>query len=320
MRLIITILTIWFFYMFYADQWYLYLTNYFIAVTMLVGSFIAGASSEGGGAIAFPVMTLIYQIPPEVARNFSLGIQSIGMLCASNFIIRKGIPIEKKYLLLACSGGAIGIILGTHLFSNNVSAPYIKMLFFSIWLSFAFVLFYLNHINKRQVVCILPPIDRYEQFSIIIIGFIGGILTSITGSGIDIMTFSYVTMRYKLSEKVATPTSIIIMTVNSIIGFLIHFLYQHDFGAEEFNYWLVSIPVVIFGAPLGAFVISKLNRFYIAGGLYIIIVVQFIGAWIVIKPDAKLCMFSLGVFISGIVFFLISGRTISISKIFKRDP
>ena len=36
-------------------------------------------TSEGGGAVAFPVMTLALGIPPAVARDFSLMIQSCGM-------------------------------------------------------------------------------------------------------------------------------------------------------------------------------------------------------------------------------------------------
>ena len=37
-------------------------------------------TSEGGGAVAFPVMTLALEIPPSVARDFSLMIQSCGKI------------------------------------------------------------------------------------------------------------------------------------------------------------------------------------------------------------------------------------------------
>ncbi|MEZ6091362.1 MAG: hypothetical protein R3C05_25760 [Pirellulaceae bacterium] len=50
-----------------------------IAPTMLVGSFIAGSTSAGGGAVAFPVMTLLFGVAPPVARDFSLMIQTVGM-------------------------------------------------------------------------------------------------------------------------------------------------------------------------------------------------------------------------------------------------
>ena len=35
-------------------------------------------TSEGGGAVAFPVMTLALHINPQVARDFSLMIQACG--------------------------------------------------------------------------------------------------------------------------------------------------------------------------------------------------------------------------------------------------
>ena len=57
----------------------LFPTRYELAITMIFGAFIAGSTSEGGGAVAFPVMTLLLHIIPEVSRDFSLMIQSVGM-------------------------------------------------------------------------------------------------------------------------------------------------------------------------------------------------------------------------------------------------
>jgi uncharacterized membrane protein YfcA len=45
---------------------------------MIFGAIVGGATSEGGGAIAFPVMTLALGITPSVARDFSIMIQSCG--------------------------------------------------------------------------------------------------------------------------------------------------------------------------------------------------------------------------------------------------
>lgn len=60
-------------------------------VTMIVGALVAGMTSEGGGAIAFPVslshncilpvvevMTFILHMAPKNGRDFSIVIQSIG--------------------------------------------------------------------------------------------------------------------------------------------------------------------------------------------------------------------------------------------------
>ena len=62
--------------------------------TMVFASFVAGATSEGGGAIAFPIMTLILDIEPSIARDFALMIQSVGMGMATFFIVVKGIKVD----------------------------------------------------------------------------------------------------------------------------------------------------------------------------------------------------------------------------------
>jgi len=64
---LILILGIWSIYMIQHNVWGLFKEFWFMSVTMVFGSFIAGASAEGGGAVAFPVMTLIFKIQPEVA-------------------------------------------------------------------------------------------------------------------------------------------------------------------------------------------------------------------------------------------------------------
>lgn len=296
-------LILWGLYMQITGKWDLFIDNWFMTVTMIFGSFIAGASSEGGGAVAFPVMTLAFSIPPETARNFSLAIQSVGMTAASYFIIARKIRIELKYLLPVSAGGALGIYFGTIYIVPFIPPPFAKMLFVSFWLSFGLVLFYVNEINNRKTVDKLPRFQWHEKIAIFVVGMIGGSISSLLGSGLDIFSFSYVTMRYHLSEKVATPTSVVIMAINSIVGFTIHRWVLSDFGPAETNYWLVCIPVVIFGAPIGAYFINAQTRQFISKFLYIVIVLQFVGALLIIRPTGDLLYFSILVFVFGLFFF-----------------
>jgi len=296
-------LIIWFLYMTSAGQWPLFSDLWFMSLTMAFGSFIAGASAEGGGAVAFPVMTLIFKIPPEVARNFSLAIQSIGMGTASLLIISRKIKVEYRYLIPVSIGGTIGIILASVYIAPLVVPVYAKMLFVSFWLSFGLVLFYSNEVYKRKTQESLPQMKTFEKLTLVVIGLFGGSLSALLGSGLDIFSFSYVTMRYHLSEKVATPTSVIIMAINAIVGFITHWFLIGDFGTQEFNYWLVCIPVVVFGAPLGAYFISNRTRAFISRFLIFVIVLQFIGAVLIIKPAGTLLIFSAIVFFVGVFFF-----------------
>jgi uncharacterized membrane protein YfcA len=293
----------WIFYMTTQDLWVLFRDYWFISLTMVAGSFIAGASSEGGGAVAFPVMTLIFNIEPVVARNFSLAIQSIGMTAASFVILKKKFPIEVRYLYPVSIGGMLGIVLGTLLLVPLIPAAYAKMLFVAIWLSFGIVLFYINKIYRRRVIDRLPRLSGQEQLQLGLVGVIGGGLSAILGSGIDIFSFSYVTMRYHLNEKVATPTSVIAMAINAVVGFLFHILFLRDFSNEAFNYWMVSIPVVLIGAPMGAYFINQKTRTFVAGLLYVIILLQFTGAVMIIRPTGKLLIVTVAALLFGLLFF-----------------
>lgn len=301
-----TIFLLWLGYMSYTNQWYLFKDYWFMTVTMIFGSFIAGATAEGGGAVAFPVMTLIFKIAPPIARNFSLAIQSCGMTSATYFILTRKIPIEKTYLILCSIGGVFGLFLGGYWIAPYLAPAYTKMFFVSLWLSFAAVLFYLNSHKNREVREQLPTLSTKGNFFLVFIGLLGGIVTSIAGSGIDILTFSVVTTRYRLSEKVATPTSVCLMSGNTVIGFLFHTFIIKDFGIQEFHYWLVAIPVVVFFAPFGAYFISNKTRDFIVKILYLVLIVQFIGAFLIIPAwkSWSLLLFTFGVFLAGLLLFL----------------
>ena len=299
----VLILGIWAITMAYFNKWSLFGNYWPMTLTMVFGSFIAGASAEGGGAVAFPVMTLLMKIPPDAARNFSLAIQSIGMTAASILIISRGIKVNWSYLKLASIGGAIGIILGTYFILPHIAPEYVKILFVSFWLSFGFVLYYVNEIDKRNTTDTLPRFNLASKTTMVLVGILGGTLSSLLGSGLDIFSFSYITMRYRLSEKVATPTSVVIMAINSIVGFILHSAVIRDFEVVEMNYWLVSIPVVIIGAPLGAYFINQKTRQFISRFLYLIIVVQFLTAYWIIGPTGNLLLFSIGCFGIGLFIF-----------------
>src|SRR6056297_1196379 len=84
---------VWIAAMVLSNRWSLFLDNWFMSVTMAVGSFVAGSTSQGGGAVAFPVMTLGFDIAPKGARDFSMMIQSVGMTSASVAILWRRIAV-----------------------------------------------------------------------------------------------------------------------------------------------------------------------------------------------------------------------------------
>jgi uncharacterized membrane protein YfcA len=305
---LVGVLAGWGYYMWSTGSFVLYREHWAAPLTMVLGSFVAGASSEGGGAVAFPVFTLLLGIEPATARNFSFAIQSIGMTAASLLIFSLKIPVEKTVIRYTVPGGLLGIAFGTWLLVPLISPTLVKLFFVSLWLSFGFALYLTNLNPGRPVFNSLRQNLPSDRLLLLATGFAGGCITAIFGNGIDMLTFCLIVLFYQISEKVATPTSVVVMTFNTIFGFLLHLFVIKDFQLQAFHDWLCSIPVVVFFAPLGAYVISKLNRLVIATLLYCIIVVQFIGALWVIRPNMHQGLFSVAVCLSGIVLFSLLKR------------
>lgn len=296
--------TIWLIFFTTDSRWHLFAENWFMPITMAFGSFIAGSTSEGGGAVAFPVMTMLFDIKPTVARDFALMIQSVGMTAAAIAIWQNRIPVETRALIFAGLGGAVGIIL-----SLEVIAPYVppvaaKMFFVSLWLSFGVALLWLNRDSQIRRWRCIPNFKRHDAIILVAVGVLGGIVSSITGSGLDILTFSLLVLVFRIDEKIATPTSVVLMASNALIGFWWRLQSTtNPIGSDTWNYWWVSIPVVVVGAPIGARFIARRSNIFVVRLLLSLILIQFGTALFILPLNNNLILFSVITFSIGFILF-----------------
>jgi uncharacterized membrane protein YfcA len=305
----LSIIICWFFYINHHQIWETVLKNYFMSLTMVIGSFIAGATSEGGGAVAFPVMTLIFKIKPHVARDFSLMIQSFGMLTAALAIILLKIKIVPRAIIYSSLGGVVGVCAGLFFLDQLFPPLYIKLLFTSLWLSFAYALYLTNKKQKIQQHQNHLPATFKNHLILITTGIFGGLITSLTGSGIDILTSAILVLYFNMDIKVATPTSVILMGINSFIGFMFKSQFIHlGMSTEAINYLYSCIPVVVLGAPLGAVFINCKTKNFIAQFLIFSLIIQYFSSLFILKPNIQQTLFSLSIIILGLIFFKSCGN------------
>jgi len=286
-----------------GNRWDLFVGGWFMSVTMAFGSFIAGATSEGGGAVAFPVMTLIFGIAPATARDFSLMIQTVGMGAAAVTILSTRVTVERHALVWSSLGGAAGVIIGLEWVAYRLPAPFAKMFFTSTWLAFAFALWWVNRYRDREVRQQIHRFRPQDALLLVLTGIVGGMVTSITGSGLDITTFSLLVLGMRISESVATPTSVVLMGINAAIGFGWQASLGGGMATDAWNYWWVCVPIVVIGAPFGARFIYRRSRFFVAGLLYSSIVAQFVAAILIVPMTTRLVLFSVTVFVAAVAFF-----------------
>lgn len=312
--------------------------NWYMCITMAFGSMLAGATSEGGASVAFPVMTLAFGILPVVARDFSFMIQSAGMTAAAATIAIMQVQVEMHSIIYATIGGACGLALGLEEIDPLLKPAYSKMIFVCTWAAFACSLFWLNRFRGRRVFESIPAWDQgmlwktsvplpttagsltlslnWKACVLLMCGFVGGIFSSISGSGIDICTFSILTLLFRVSEKIATPTSVVLMAINTLVGFMYRQFAMDGVEPDAVTFFTVCVPIVVIGAPLGSLLGSHLHRLVLASFIYITDGVQFIGALIIVKPwttentdsPLELSIVSASILVLGSVFFAALAR------------
>ncbi len=240
-----------------------------IAITMVFGSFVAGGTALGGGAVAFPVLTKLLSITPITAKLFSLGIQSFGMTAASITIFSRKIPIFSQAAKHTLVGAIPGVMISLIWIADSLPQLMTKTVFSSLLLSFAFILMFLGH---HRMKC--DDNDIKEIWLFPAIGFLGGVLSGVVGSGVDIILFATLTMLLKKDLKKATATSVVVMAVISVIASGFNFFINETLTEEVINCIFAAMPIVIVGAPVGAFVCSKLPVSTVFYSLVILIFIE----------------------------------------------
>ena len=265
---------------------------------MVVGSFVAGSTPQGGGAVAFPVFTKVLTIPASVARSFSLVIQATGMVMASGSILLSGRKIDWKAYELGVAGGIVGFYVGlfalgdpsTPFWDSRLDSAYVKVSFTLIIFAVALIV----RISARQTAKheVVPNWGPRPTVVMLAFALVGGLFSSLAGSGTDVMLFVFIVLVAGVTPKVAIPTSIVAMATVSTLGLAILGLLHGQlniglsegnvvsvadvpFGPEAasrfdlFGIWLAAAPIVVWGAPLGAWLAARVSER---------IVIAFVGA------------------------------------------
>jgi uncharacterized protein len=245
-----------------TGSWHLFQEHWQMSATMVLGSFVAGSTPAGGGAVAFPVFTKLLAIRSTDAALFGLMIQSVGMTMASLFIISRRIPFYGIVYRWAATGGCIAVIPAVLLL--QIPAPFPKLLFSCLIFAFGMVLYWLQSVSsirrKSAHYPGQPVLTARQRLHLLVTGMAGGLLASQLGSGADMLVFIVMIVALDLIPKTAIPTTVLTMATVSVVGFLTKLVVHPQEIGIVWHYWAVSVPVVAVGAPLGAFVLSRLPQ------------------------------------------------------------
>ena len=289
-------LVIWVVWLFFGGRNALHhlLIDWKVALTMVFGSLVGGGTSEGGGAIAFPIFTKLLHIAPYDARNFSLAIQSVGMGAASLSILYLRVPIERRALLYAGVPGIAGVIFGARWIAPFIPPVIVRTSFTVLVTSLGIALLLVNRDGGASRNSKLPWFGGQERIILIAAGFLGGIVSALVGTGENSVAFMVMVLLFRINEKIVTPTTVILMTMATIPGFLVHLYWLKDFSPVVMGYWLAAVPIVAVGAPLGALICSYMTRRAIVNVLLALIATEFVSTIVLVPISRAVLLASVG--------------------------
>lgn len=282
------------------------------ALTMVFGSFLAGSSPEGGGAVAFPIFTKVLEIDAPVARSFGLFIQAAGMTSASAFILAKRRPIDARAAVLGACGGIIGLLFAIvvltdpdHVFRAPVlPSAWVKVLFTLILAMMSWLM--ISALRRPDEVETPMVWSRRAQGGVCAAAVMGGVLSAFTGTGVNVLLFLFIVTLCGTRTSIAVPTSILAMTAVSIVGFVVLGLIdgQLSIGLDTlgnvasvggvavdgldaarydlFALWLAAVPVVVWGAPIGAAVIARVRENHLVAFVGLLAAVEVVSTLVLV--------------------------------------
>ena len=255
------------------------LLGYFGA--LLIGV-VLGLIGGGGSILTVPILVYLMVINPVTATAYSLFIVGVSALVGAIRNIQKGlvdfktaivfaIPAfiavyaTRKYLVPAIPDELFNI--GTFVMTKNIAI----MLFFAFIMLFASISMIRNKRSDSEEETVIS----YNFPLIIIEGFVVGVLTGIVGAGGGFLIIPALVLLAKLPMKKAVATSLLIIAIKSLIGFIGDVENLEIDWTFLLKFTAISVIGIFLGIYLSKFINGKnlkkgFGWFVLLMGIYII--------------------------------------------------
>jgi uncharacterized protein len=256
-------------------------TDWPVSLTMVFGSLVGGGTSEGGGAVGFPVLTKALAVPADQARLFSFAIQSVGMGAATISIVRNRVPLEWRAVRFGAPAAMVGVFVSSLALAPRLQAGTVRLLFTAILVGLGLALWISRRFAplRRDAIEVLGP---GECIALVGAGLVGGLLSGLAAVGENTIMFALLVLGFRVCERVVTPTTVVLLTLTTWTGFATHAFVMGDFQGPVVDMWLAAVPVVAVGAPAGALLCTRMSRDVIVRLLYLLISVEFISTLLLV--------------------------------------
>ena len=246
---------------------------------LLIG-IVLGITGGGGSILTVPVLVYVLGYNPIIATAYSLFIVGTTSAFGSIQNFKKGLVVPKTAFLFAIPS-VVGVFLTRKFIVPRL--PDTVFYFGSVQLSkgtflmllFAIVMFFASYsmLKNSKEIEIVEGKNK-NVFFIIIQLFLVGILIGLIGAGGGFLIVPALLKIAKLPMKKAIATSLLIITINSLIGFL----GDLESTVIDWTFLLLFASVSVIGIFIGLHIQNFINEKYLKKlfGIFVLIMSIFI--------------------------------------------
>ena len=251
-----------------------YIASVLIGISM-------GLIGGGGSILTIPILVYLFGISPILAVSYSLFIVGSTSIVGAFTNFRRGLVSFRLTLIFGCSSTTTVFIIRKFIIpflpinifrigSVTVTQSLLVMIVFALlMLVAAFSMIRNQHYQLEEKV-------KPRLFRLMIYGAIVGLITGFLGAGGGFLLIPALVILMKVSMKEAIGTSLAIIALNSLIGFVIDITNV----AINWEFLLTVTSIAIGGTFIGIFINKKINEqklkrafgwFVLIMGIYIIV-------------------------------------------------
>lgn len=225
----------------------------------LIMGLTLGLIGGGGSILTVPILVYIFKQDPLQATASSLFIVgSTAAVGGLRYLLKK--EVDVKIALLFSIPSFIGVYVVRKIVlpaipdiisisaSTTMTKSFIVMITFSVIMLIASLKMILptqlKPDNKKS-----PPISSIALFKIIFNGFLIGALAGFVGAGGGFLIIPALTMLFNLPMRIAVGSSLMIIAIQSLLGFLT----STSLISVDWNFLFFQISIAVAGILLGSY-------------------------------------------------------------------
>jgi len=196
------------------------------------------------------------------------------MTSASIFILSHKDTVVRAYkpLLVFVPVCFVGFLLGMALL-QHIHVYLIQAFFLCLSATFVIAYYFSSHRGPLTHLVLSSGRDRVYLAAVLIAG---GMISSLFGTGGDIIVYTLLVTHFSMTAKIATRMSIVLQASISILGYAYRAFIDHGLSNYQIKTWLCAYPVVLFMAPFGAYALSRLHVNWMLKAIIVINIFQLI--------------------------------------------